>query len=61
LIGDYFLHQHILAPTRGKNNLDLVLSTKNGMVDDIAIGCPVGNSDHNLLEFTIMENIGRDG
>jgi len=38
-------------------HLDLVLSTEKDMVDDIAIGCPVGNSDHNLFEFTILENI----
>jgi len=30
------------------------------MVDDVAIGCLVGNSDHNLLEFIIVEIILRE-
>jgi len=54
MVGECFLYQYILAPTRGKNTLDLVglLGTEIDIVDNVTIGCPVGKRAHNLLEFT---------
>jgi len=49
LILDSFLLQNVTKPTRGKNILDLVLSSDKEMVNDLEIQCPVANSDHNVI------------
>jgi len=54
VVGDSFLTQKVLAPTRGANILDLVLSSDPDIVENLVVGCPVANSDHNLLEFDIL-------
>jgi len=51
LVGDCFLTQKVMMPTRGSSILDLVLCTEPDMVDNIEVGCPVANSDHNIIEF----------
>ena len=53
LIQDSFLIQHVLEPTRGENVLDIVLSSQNELVDDVKIHEPLGNSDHNQIQFYI--------
>jgi len=40
-------------PTSYERILDLVLSSESGLVDDVVVGCPVGNSDHNKIRSTI--------
>ena len=47
------MEQHVRQPTRGKNTLDLVLSTEGTMIKNIVIGEPLGNSDHAIVEFEI--------
>ena len=54
LINDCFLWQHILAPTRGTNILDLILSTEENMIEEVEVNCPVSNSDHNLVTFQLI-------
>ena len=49
LIQDCFLIQYVVAPTRGNNVLDLVLSAEVGMVENLEIREYFSNSDHNLL------------
>jgi len=51
LINDCFLIQHVHSPTRGKNILDLVMTTEQRMVENIKIHSPISNSDHNLLSL----------
>ena len=53
LIQDNFFNQHVLEPTRGENVLDLVLSSRNELVDSVKIHEPLGNSDHNQINFDI--------
>ena len=53
LIQDSFLTQHVLEPTRGENVLDIVLSSKKELVDNVNIFEPLGNSDHNQIHFDI--------
>ena len=53
LIQDSFLTQHVLVPTRGKNVLDIVLSSQKVLVDNVKILEPLGNSDHNQIHFDI--------
>ena len=50
---DSFLLQKVLKPTRGVNILDLVLTTEDNLVSDMEIVCPVSNSDHNVLLWSI--------
>ena len=51
LIQDSFLTQHVLEPTRGENVLDIVLSSQKELVDNVKIHEPLGNSDHNKINF----------
>jgi len=38
---DCFLTQDVMKPTRdSNNNVDIVLSTKPGLVEKVEIGCP---------------------
>ena len=53
LIQDTVLTQHVLEPTRGENVLDLVLSSQHGLVDNVKIHEPLGNSDHNQMHVYI--------
>jgi len=53
-INDLFITQHVQSATRGKNILDLVLSTEPDMVEDLEIHCPIANSDHNIIIFKVI-------
>ena len=48
-----FLSQHVLEPTRGKNVLDIVLSSQKECVGSVKICEPLGCSDHNQIYFII--------
>ena len=48
-----YLKQHVTVPTRGKNILDLVLSTPAVQIEDTHIDCPIGSSDHSMIKFEI--------
>ena len=43
----------MLEPTRGENVLDIVLSSQKELVDNVKILEPLGNSDHNQIQFDI--------
>ena len=47
------LQQHVHTPTHVDNVLDLVLTDSIGLISDVNIECPIGNSDHNTVHFTI--------
>ena len=53
LIQDSFLTQHVLEPTREENVFNIVLSSQNELVDNVKIHEPLGNSDHNQIQFDI--------
>ena len=53
LVQDSFLFQHVLEPTRGKNVLDIVLSSQKEFVDNVKICEPLRCSDHNPIYFII--------
>ena len=59
LIQDCFLEQHVMEATRGDKTLDLVFSTEPTLVDEVTIGCPVANSDHNVIYFKIPRRVDR--
>ena len=43
----------MLDPTRVENVLDIVLSSQKELVDNVKILEPLGNSDHNQIQFDI--------
>jgi len=51
LVHDCFLIQWIEGNTRGSNILDLVFTTKPGLIEDMIITAPVASSAYNLLNF----------
>jgi hypothetical protein len=53
---DSFLHQHVLEPTRKEAILDIVLSTEKDMVQNVEVIEPLGNSDHNSVDFDIISD-----
>ena len=57
LVQDCFLEQHVKEATRGERTLDLVFSTEPALVEEVTIGCPVANSDHNVIYFKIPRRV----
>jgi len=55
-IQDTFLFQHVMEPTRNNNILDIIFSSELDMIEDLEIGCPVANSDHNILRWNLAYN-----
>ena len=53
VVSDGFFTQHVLFPTRDNNCLDLVFSTDENMVKNVASGGKVGSSDHDLISFDL--------
>ena len=53
LVQDSFLSQHVLESTRGKNILDIVLSSQKEFVDNVKIYEPLGCSYHNQIYLII--------
>ena len=51
LVQDTFLVQHVTVPTRGDNILDLVLSSEQGMIEELKVIEHLANSDHNIVLF----------
>ena len=58
LTQDCFLTQHVLELTRGGNVLDLILSSKNELVDNVKVHEPLGLSDHNQIHFNVKVKTG---
>ena len=52
-IEDCFYIQHVLSPTRGDAVLNLVLSTDSDLVSNVNVIDQLGNSDRNMITFTI--------
>jgi len=52
-INDNFLMQVVEEPTRKGALLDLVLTNKEGLVEDVKVGGRLGCSDHEMVEFRI--------
>jgi len=46
------------TPTHSDNVLDLVLTDSTGLISDVFVECPIGNSDHNTDHFSV--NIERN-
>ncbi|PKU46097.1 rna-directed dna polymerase from mobile element jockey- hypothetical protein [Limosa lapponica baueri] len=55
-IDDDFLTQLVEEPTRREALLDLVLTNREGLVEDIKVGGDLGYSDHGKIEFRIVSS-----
>ncbi|KAJ8030776.1 hypothetical protein HOLleu_27279 [Holothuria leucospilota] len=53
-VSDGFFTQHVLFPTREDNCLDLVLSTDENLVRNVASGGKIGSIDHDLISFELL-------
>ena len=53
-LDDNFLVQCVDECTRGKNVLDLVLTTEENMVENLAVGEPFGGSDHQIIRWDLI-------
>ena len=53
-INNNFLTQLVTDPTRGKNYLDLVLSSEEGLVENITVRESLETSDHQMINFELI-------
>jgi len=56
---DNFLMQVVEEPTRKDALLDLVLTNKEGLVEDVKVGGRLGCSEHEMVEFRILHGGSR--
>ncbi|KAK4811192.1 hypothetical protein QYF61_019823 [Mycteria americana] len=56
---DNFLIQVIESPTRGDALLDLLLTNTEELIREVKIDGSLGCSDHALVEFTILRDMGQ--
>ena len=57
-VRDCFLHQHVTEPTHHRPNqqaniLDLLLTSEEGMIDQLEHSAPIGKSHHSVLIFNL--------
>ena len=57
---EFGFEQYVSEATRNNNILDIVLVNDPLMVVDCKVSAPLGNSDHDIVEFrlTLADNIG---
>ncbi|KAK4813526.1 hypothetical protein QYF61_009252 [Mycteria americana] len=58
-IEDNFLSQVIDSPTRGDVLLDLLVTNTSELIGDVKIGGSLSCSDHALVEFTVLRDMGQ--
>jgi len=58
-IEDNFLSQVIVSPARGDAILDLMVTKASELIGDVKIGGSLGCSDHALVEFTVLRDMGQ--
>ncbi|RMC20740.1 hypothetical protein DUI87_01592 [Hirundo rustica rustica] len=56
---DNFLSQLVGEPTRGGTMLDLLFANRDGLVGDVVVGGRLGQSDHEIIEFSIFGEVRR--
>ncbi|XP_042743410.1 uncharacterized protein LOC122188845 [Lagopus leucura] len=58
-VEDSFLTQLVREPTRGGALLDLLFANREGLVGDVKVGDCLGQSDHEIVEFSILGDVRR--
>ncbi|RMC06735.1 hypothetical protein DUI87_16181 [Hirundo rustica rustica] len=59
-VKDNFLLQLVCEFTRGRTMLDLLFANRDGLVGDVVVGGHLGQSDHEIIEFSIIGEIRRN-
>uniref|UniRef100_K7EZ11 Endonuclease/exonuclease/phosphatase domain-containing protein n=1 Tax=Pelodiscus sinensis TaxID=13735 RepID=K7EZ11_PELSI len=59
-IGDNFLFQKVEKATRGEAVLDLVLTNREELVENLKVEDSIGDSDHEIIEFMILRKGRRE-
>ena len=54
-----FLMQMMREPTRGAAPLDLLFTNRDGMVEDVEVRGSLGQSEHEMVEFLILDRVRR--
>ena len=60
-VEDNFLVQLVREPTRGGAPLDLLFTNREGLVGDVKVRSCLGQSDHKMVEFLILDEVRRGG
>ena len=55
--GRCFLTQLVQEPTKGGALLDLLFTNSEGLVGDVKAGDCLGQSDHKILEFSVLGDV----
>ena len=58
-VEDSFLTQLVREATRGGALLDLLLANREGLVGDGKVGDCLGQSDHGIVEFSVLGDVRR--
>ncbi|RMB93593.1 hypothetical protein DUI87_30292 [Hirundo rustica rustica] len=56
---DNFLSELVGEPTRGGTMLDLLFVNRDGLVGDVVVGGRLGQSDYEIIEFSIFGEVRR--
>ena len=56
---DNFLMQLVKEPMRGAALLDLLFTNREGLVGDVEVGGCLGQSDYDMVEFSILGGVRR--
>ncbi|KAK4823310.1 hypothetical protein QYF61_000523 [Mycteria americana] len=56
-VADNFLTQLVSEPTREGAPLDLLFTNREGLVSYVMVGGRLGQSDHEMIEFLILEEV----
>ena len=56
-MGDSFLTQLVREPKRGGAPQDLLFTNREGLVGDVVVGSCLGQSDHKMVEFSILGEV----
>src|SRR6218665_3602107 len=49
-----FMQQHVMEPTRGKNILDLVITSDESMIENVSVGEHFNTSDHQVVRWGLV-------
>ena len=59
-LGDNYLVQHVKDPTRNRNILDLLITSRENLITDVEIGENIASSDHNLIRCNLQKSFRID-
>ena len=60
-VEDNFLMKLVRETTRGGVPLDLLFTNREGLVGDVKVRSCLGQSDHKMVEFLILDEVRRGG